>query len=112
MVKIRWRDVDIQGHVNHIPILEIIAQDRIEFLDAMYDNELYDHVLVHQSIDYKTKLFYPNEVTVWHEIAAKRNTSVETRYKVLGQDGQIVAVCTCVNAFYELDTGLSCKVPF
>ena len=112
MPQVRWRDEDTQGHVNHIPMLEWVAQARVDYIDSLYRDDTVDYVLVHLSTDFHAKVYYPDDISVRASIRDKGKTSLTTVYELFRQDGVRILTAVCTKVFFNKKTGTAVNVPF
>ena len=122
-IEIRFTDVDSQGHVNHIAIVEWIAHARVNLIDgkvAQYGHTIWhnredqgpelDHVLVNLDVNFHKEVFYPGTVEVSSRVLNVGTKSVTTEFFVYsGND--VVAEAQCVNVFFRPENNTSVAIP-
>jgi acyl-CoA thioester hydrolase len=109
-VKVRWRDVDALGHVNHAVFLTYLEEGRDAFyIQALGSDPSY--VVVRLEVDLRAEVRYEDQrVTV--RIAADRlgTTSLTTWETVLTPGGEVAAEARVVTV--KWDAGNRKPVPF
>jgi acyl-CoA thioester hydrolase len=105
-VRVRWRDVDALGHVNHAVFLTYLEEGRDAFYASLLGSEpLY--VVVRIEIDLRAEVRYPGqrERQVAVRIAPERlgTTSMTTREQVLTPSGQLAAEARVVTVRWDPD---------
>ena len=109
-VKVRWRDVDALGHVNHAVFLTYLEEGRDAFYLQTLGSEPH-YVVVRLEVDLRAEVRYPDRrVTV--RIAAERlgTTSLTTRETVVTPAGEVAAEARVVTVRW--DSGNHQPVPF
>ena len=109
-VKVRWRDVDALGHVNHAVFLTYLEEAR----DAFYAQALRSdphYVVARIEIDLNAEVRYPDgQVTVRIEAERLGRTSLTTREMILTPPGQTAALARVVTVRW--DAGQRQPIPF
>jgi acyl-CoA thioester hydrolase len=102
-VKVRWRDVDALGHVNHAVFLSYLEEGR----DAFYVHTLGSepsYVVVRLEVDLRAEVRYSDQqVTV--RIAADRlgTTSLTTRETIVTAAGEVAAEARVVTVRWDAE---------
>ena len=112
-IPIRFNDEDNQNHVNHLALIEYIAEARIIFIDGLIaksDVEDLDYVLVYFSANFVKEVTYPGLVTITPSIMSVGTKSMRTKYKMRNED-EAVMDAECVNVFFDDKTGNSTPIP-
>ena len=112
-IEIRFSDVDSQGHVNHLSILEWIAHCRVKLIDERVERsavEDIDHVLVSLEAEFLEEIFYPGNIEVRGQILEVGGKSVTTSCFVY-QGDEILANAKCVNVFHDTTTKKTIPIP-
>jgi acyl-CoA thioester hydrolase len=109
-VRVRWRDVDALGHVNHAVFLTYLEEAR----DAFYFRHLGAeplYVVVRIEIDLRAEVRY-EERTITARIAPERlgTTSLTTREQVLTPAGVTAAEARVVTVRWDPDRRV--PIPF
>ena len=109
-VKVRWRDVDALGHVNHAIFLTYLEEGRDAFyIQALGSDPSY--VVVRLELDLRAEVRYEDQrVTV--RIAADHlgTTSLTTRETVVTPSGEVAAEARVVTVNW--DAGNRKPLPF
>jgi acyl-CoA thioester hydrolase len=108
-VRVRWRDTDALGHVNHAVFLTYLEEGR----DAFYTQALGDphYVVARLEVDLRAEVRHPDQqVTV--RIRAERlgTTSLTTRETILTPSGDVAAEARVVTVRW--DPGRRQPIPF
>lgn len=102
-VKVRWRDVDALGHVNHAVFLTYLEEGRDAFyIQALGSDPSY--VVVRLEVDLRAEVRYEDQrVTV--RIAADRlgTTSLTTRERVVTPGGEVAAEALVVTVNWDAE---------
>ena len=112
-IEIRFSDVDSQGHVNHLSILEWIAHCRAKLIDERVERsavEDIDHFLVSLEAEFLEEIFYPGNIEVSGQILEVGGKSVTTSCFVY-QGDEILANAKCVNVFHDTTTKKTIPIP-
>lgn len=104
--KIRFRDTDMQGHVNNSVYMTLFEQGRIEVL--FNDNQRLDRdgavfVVAHIAIDFLNELTWPGEVTIGTCVAGHGRSSLQIAQAIF-QDNQCVATAKSVVVLMDTQT--------
>jgi len=101
LVRVRWRDTDAQGHVNHAVFLTYLEEGR----DAFYAQVLGidpSYVVARLEVDLRAEVRHPDQqVTV--QIRAERlgTTSLTTREMILTSSGEVAAEARVVTVRWD-----------
>ncbi len=100
-VKVRWRDVDALGHVNHAVFLTYLEEGR----DAFYIQTLGGdpgYVVVRLEVDLRAEVRY-QDLWVTVRIAAERlgTTSLTTRETIVTPAGEVAAEARVVTVRWD-----------
>ena len=112
-IEIRFSDIDSQGHVNHLAILEWMAHCRAKLIDERVERsavEDIDHVLVSLEAEFLKEIFYPGNIEVSGQILETGGKSVTTSFFVYKND-EILANAKCVNVFHDTTTKKTVPIP-
>ncbi|SRR5579871_3316876 len=100
-VRVRWRDTDALGHVNHAVFLTYLEEGR----DAFYAQALGSepvYVVARLEIDLRAEVHHPDqEVTVRIEPERMGTTSLTTRETILTRAGQVAAEARVVTVRWD-----------
>ena len=112
-LKVRFTDIDVQGHANHTAYVEWIGFARVKLIDELVDQSGLtdiDHVLARLSVDFNAKVFYPGIVEVTGGIVHVGGKSMKTNFCV-HQEDSLVATAECVNIFFNKVSTRSVRIP-
>ena len=112
-LKVRFTDIDVQGHANHTAYVEWIGFARVKLIDDLVDQSGLtdiDHVLARLSVDFSAEVFYPGSVEVTGRIVHVGGRSVETEFFVHQQD-RPAATAGCVNVFFDKASKKTVRIP-
>jgi acyl-CoA thioester hydrolase len=109
-VRVRWRDVDALGHVNHAVFLTYLEEGRDAFYAAALGSDpLY--VVVRIEIDLRAEIGRDQrQVTVRIEVERLGTTSLTTRETIRTAAGEVAAQARVVSVRW--DAGRHKPVPF
>lgn len=102
-VKVRWRDVDALGHVNHAVFLTYLEEGRDAFFIQVLGGDP-SYVVVRLEVDLRAEVRYEDQrVTV--RIAADRlgTTSLTTRETVVTPGGEAAAEALVVTVNWDAE---------
>ena len=102
-VKVRWRDVDALGHVNHAVFLTYLEEGRDAFFIQTLGGDP-SYVVVRLEVDLRAEVRYEDQrVTV--RIAADRlgTTSLTTRETVVTLGGEVAAEALVVTVKWDAE---------
>lgn len=109
-VKVRWRDVDALGHVNHAVFLTYLEEGRDAFYIQVLGSDP-NYVVVRLELDLRAEVRYEDQ-RVMVRIAVDRlgTTSLTTRETVVTPGGEVAAEARVVTVNW--DAGNRKPVPF
>ena len=109
-VKVRWRDVDALGHVNHAVFLTYLEEARDAFYAQVLRTDPH-YVVARIEIDLRAEVRYPDsQVTVRIEAESVGRTSLTTRETILTPAGEAAALARVVTVRW--DAGQRQPIPF
>jgi len=104
LVRVRWRDTDALGHVNHAVFLTYLEEGR----DAFYVQALGtdpSYVVVRLEVDLRAEVRYPDQqVTVRIQAERLGTTSLTTRESILTSSGEVAAEARVVTVRWDATT--------
>jgi acyl-CoA thioester hydrolase len=109
-IEIRWKDLDVYGHVNNAVYLTYLEEVRDEWLGGALGgpDEIWNWVLAHVEIDYRRELALADDVAVAScRLERVGNSSVTTREEVRTTDGELAAEATSVLVARDPESGRS-----
>ena len=100
-VRVRWRDTDALGHVNHVVFLTYLEEGRDAFYAELLGSEP-SYVVVRIEIDLRAEVRYEDrEVLVRIEVEQLGRTSLTTRETVRNLAGELVAQARVVTVLWD-----------
>jgi len=99
-VRVRWRDTDALGHVNHAVYLTYLEEAR----DAFYAQALGDpmYVVARLEVDMRAEVRYPDkQVTVQIQVERLGTTSLTTRETILTSSGEVAAEARVITVRWD-----------
>jgi acyl-CoA thioester hydrolase len=109
-IEIRWRDLDVYGHVNHVVFLTYLEEARDEWLGlALGDpSRVWSYVVARIEIDYRREVRLEDD-TVLARCALDRigTSSVGTREQLATRGGDVAAEAKAVLVARDEETGRS-----
>ena len=109
-IEIRWRDLDVYGHVNHVVFLTYLEEARDEWLGlALGDpRRVWSYVVARIEIDYRRELRLEDDVVLARCTLGRIGTSsVGTREVLATRAGEVVAEAQAVLVARDEETGRS-----
>ena len=110
LVRVRWRDTDAQGHVNHAVFLTYLEEGR----DAFYAQVLGidpSYVVARLEVDLRAEVRHPDrQVTVRIQAERLGTTSLTTQETILTPSGEVAAEARVVTVRW--DPGQRRPIPF
>jgi acyl-CoA thioester hydrolase len=109
-IEIRWKDLDVYGHVNNAVYLTYLEEGRDEWLGIVLDDpgEVWGYVLARVAIDYKRELDLSDDrVLARCRLGHIGTSSVRTVEEVVTLDGDVAASAEAVLVARDRDSGRS-----
>jgi len=114
-ISVRFRDLDMFGHVNNTVILTYVETARVHYLvnldirpkQASWQDVAF--ILAHLSCDFRKPIFYGQQVEVGSRIAEIGRTSLRMEHRV-EVDGSLAAEVVNVLVHYDYPAGRSIPV--
>ena len=101
LVRVRWRDTDAQGHVNHAVFLTYLEEGR----DAFYAQVLGidpSYVVARLEVDLRAEVRHPDrQVTVRIQAERLGTTSLTTQETILTPSGEVAAEARVVTVRWD-----------
>jgi acyl-CoA thioester hydrolase len=98
-IEVRWRDLDVYGHVNHVVFLTYLEEARDEWLGRTLGDpaKVWDYVVAHIEIDYKRELSLADDVVVATcRLESIGTSSLRTHEEIVTRAGEQAAVAEAV----------------
>jgi acyl-CoA thioester hydrolase len=109
-IEIRWRDLDVYGHVNHVVFLTYLEEARDEWLGRTLGDpaKVWDYVVARVAIDYKRELSLADDVVVATcRLERIGTSSLRTHEEIVTSDGEPAAVAEAVLVARDAKAGRS-----
>lgn len=109
-IEIRWRDLDVYGHVNHVVFLTYLEEARDEWLGrALEDPErIWSFVVARVEIDFRRELTLADDVVVARcALDSVGTSSLRTRETILTRAGETSAEAHAVLVARDDESGRS-----
>jgi acyl-CoA thioester hydrolase len=110
LVRVRWRDTDAQGHVNHAVFLTYLEEGRDAFYAQVLGSDP-SYVVVRLEVDLRAEVRHlDQQVTVRIQAERLGTTSLTTRETILTSAGEVAAEARVVTVRW--DPGRRQPIPF
>jgi acyl-CoA thioester hydrolase len=109
-IEIRWRDLDVYGHVNHVVYLTYLEEARDEWLGRTLGHpaQVCSYVVAHVAIDYRRELSLADDIVVARcRLDRIGTSSVRTREEIATTAGELAAEAEAVLVARDPATGSS-----
>ncbi len=109
-IEIRWRDLDVYGHVNHVVFLTYLEEARDEWLGLALGDpaRVWSYVVARIEIDYRRELRLEDDIVLARCTLGRIGTSsVGTRELLATRAGEVVAEAQAVLVARDEETGRS-----
>jgi acyl-CoA thioester hydrolase len=111
VIEVRFRDVDMLGHVNNAVYLSYLEQARMVYLQGLGLRDRHPKtILVRNEIDYKHPIHLNDTLEVFVRVARIGTKSLEFAYLVHA-NGLTCAVASSVHVWYDFEAARSVPVP-
>jgi acyl-CoA thioester hydrolase len=100
-VRVRWRDTDAQGHVNHAVFLTYLEEGRDAFYAKVLGSDP-SYVVVRLEVDLRAEVRHlDQQVTVRIQAERLGTTSLTTRETILTSSGEVAAEARVVTVRWD-----------
>ncbi len=109
-IEIRWRDLDVYGHVNHVVFLTYLEEARDEWLGRTLGDpaRVWSFVVARVEIDYRRELTLADDVIVARcGLQQIGTSSIRTREAVVTGAGELAAAAEAVLVARDEGSGTS-----
>jgi acyl-CoA thioester hydrolase len=109
-IEIRWRDLDVYGHVNHVVFLTYLEEARDEWLGRTLGDpaQVWDYVVARVAIDYKRELSLADDSVIARcRLESIGTSSLRTFEEVVTRSGEVSASAEAVLVARDPETGRS-----
>ena len=101
LVRVRWRDTDAQGHVNHAVFLTYLEEGRDAFYAQVLGSDP-SYVVVRLEVDLRAEVRHPDQqVTVRIQAESLGTTSLTTQETILTSAGDVAAEARVVTVRWD-----------
>lgn len=114
-INVRFKDIDVLGHVNNAVILTYVEAARVPFLVALGIRSLragvgdIAFIVAHINCDFKQPVYYGQNVEVGTRVSHIGNTSLRLDHRVEA-DGELAAEGYCVLVHFDYATQQSISI--
>jgi acyl-CoA thioester hydrolase len=109
-IEIRWRDLDVYGHVNHVVFLTYLEEARDEWLGRTLGDpaQVWDYVVARVAIDYKRELSLADDSVIARcRLESIGTSSLRTFEEIVTRTGEVSASAEAVLVARDPETGRS-----
>lgn len=100
-VRVRWRDTDALGHVNHVVFLTYLEEGRDAFYTHVLGSDPH-YVVARLEVDLRAEVMHADrEVRVRIEVERIGTTSLTTRETILTRSGEVAALARVVTVRWD-----------
>ncbi len=114
-VQVRFADVDMFDHVNNAVYLTYVESARVAFysnLTGLADPRDFGMTVASAKVDFIKPVFYGQTLDVYTRIGRIGNKSWTLEHELRDSGtGEVMAVASTVNVFYDHETGRSRPIP-
>jgi acyl-CoA thioester hydrolase len=101
-IPIRWRDLDMLGHLNQAVYHELLEEARGALLASLGDVGAFPFVLARVELDYRSEVRHDHgHVDAVARVAAVGRTSITAEHEVRLPDGTVAAAGSCVMVAWD-----------
>jgi acyl-CoA thioester hydrolase len=109
-IEIRWRDLDVYGHVNHVVYLTYLEEARDEWLGLVLADpeQVWGYVVARVEIDYRRELALVDDVVIARcRLERIGTSSLRTSEEIVTRGGEQAAAAQAVLVARDAETGRS-----
>jgi acyl-CoA thioester hydrolase len=109
-IEVRWRDMDVFGHVNNAVYLTYLEEVRDEWLGGVLGDpdQVWNYVLARVAVDFRRELAQTDDMIVARcALSRIGRSSVQTREEILTGSGQLAAEAEAVLVVRDPESGRS-----
>lgn len=118
-VRVSFRDLDALGHVNNAVFFTYLEAARILYITKFLEQGLpvrFDFldipiILVEATCTYKSQALFGETLTVGVGVTRFGNKSFDLVYKIVGEDGRLVATGKTIQVMYDYDNNSAFPIP-
>ncbi|KEO83615.1 acyl-CoA thioesterase [Tumebacillus flagellatus] len=101
LIKVRFAETDMNGHMSHVSPIIYMEQARAEFMEQLniftpeiLMRERKTFVLASQSIDYKAQAYYNERLRIYLRVSRIGSSSLDMEYAIVNEETNLL----CCNA--------------
>lgn len=118
-IEVAFRDIDAMGHVNNAVFFSYFETARVKYIMEAFemldldDFDLLDLplILVNATCSYKSPALLGEKLTIGIGLSRFGTKSFDLLYKILGQDGRIVATGKTIQVMYDYGSRSAYPIP-
>ncbi len=118
-IAVTFRDLDALGHVNNAVFFTYLEAARIRYITQILEKSLpnqfdlldFPIILVEAACTYKSQALFGETLTVGVGISRFGTKSFDLIYKLIGEDGRLVATGKTIQVMYNYDTNSAFPIP-
>lgn len=113
---VRFRDVDVLGHVNNAVYFTYMESARTEYWGHLFSmpslTQGISFIVAHAECDFKVPALFGHEIAVSVRTTSIRNSSFVWEYEIKnGATGELFAIGKTIQVFYDYENKKSKPVP-
>ncbi len=113
-VPVRFRDIDVGGHVHHSHALAYFEEARRGFWTEVAgrpaEADRVDHILAEARVRYHARILYPDTLEVAVRAVAAGRKRVDLEYEARSGEGRLVLTGSTALVMYDYEAGRSAAV--
>lgn len=118
-IQVTFRDLDALGHVNNAVFFTYLETARIDYITKFLEQGLPERfdllsipiILVEATCSYKSQALFGEMLTVGVGVTRFGNKSFDLTYKIVGEDGRLVATGKTIQVMYNYDSNSAFPIP-
>jgi acyl-CoA thioester hydrolase len=118
-IQVTFRDLDALGHVNNAVFFSYLETARIQYITQFLEQGLPSQfdlldipiILVEAACTYKSQALFGEKLKVGVGVSRFGTKSFDLMYKIIGEDGRLVATGKTIQVMYNYDTSSAYPIP-
>lgn len=118
-IQVTFRDLDALGHVNNAVFFSYLESARIKYITQFLEEGLPNRfdlfsipiILVEATCTYKSQALFGEHLTVGVGVSRFGTKSFDLVYKIIGEDGRLVATGKTIQVMYNYDANSAFPIP-
>jgi acyl-CoA thioester hydrolase len=117
-IQIRFKDIDLMGHVNNADFLTYIELARVKYFDDVVGEKVnwskQGIILAKITIDYKMPIYFKDKIFIYTKCSRIGNKSFDLSYSVVKEENGreiLTAEATTVLVCYDYERRTSIAIP-